>query len=480
MIIANPILKGMNPDPSACQVGVTTYVVTSTFTWLPGLPIYRSDNLVDWEIAGHAVVDPAVLGLNEAAESGGLFAPTLRYIQGKFFLVCTSVVADDERSFVIHATDPAGPWSEPIILEGVGGIDPDIFEDVDGTIWWTGTRLAEDPLWPSQTEIWTRPIDLMSGKFLAEETVIWHGAVEGVVWSEAPHIYLVAGTYYLLTAEGGTAEEHSVSVARSSSVTGPWEGSKRNPIFTHRNHGKDFEVQFVGHADLFQRSDGQWWAVMLGVRMRDSHHLLGRETFLCPVAWEEGWPVFSPGLGQLPARIDINEGGYTLLEPFSTDPYPARQEPKTTDTGSFVSMGVFPVGREWSDLDRFVGTRIAEWCAGMSIDAEALSQGGGIGIVQDAFNWIRVARDGNAIVVCTCVKGESETTELLRLGEGIRISLELQDLDVVARGGAKTLKIDARPLSTQEAGGFTGCVIGVFEPEALDPSAKIELYGTFK
>ncbi|MDO4259798.1 MAG: family 43 glycosylhydrolase, partial [Actinomycetaceae bacterium] len=220
----NPLLSGCFPDPSVVQVGQTTYIVSSSFTWLPGLPIHRSNDLENWELCGYALKHSGELGLEIAKDSEGIFAPTLRYINGRFVLVCTTVVGDTQRSFFVTAPHAEGPWTDPIFLEEAGGIDPDIFVDEDGVTWWTGTRLAENPLWPQQTEIWTRPVDLETGQFTGEETILWHGAVEGAVWAEGPHLYHRNGWYYLLTAEGGTAEDHSVSIARSRSVQGPWEG----------------------------------------------------------------------------------------------------------------------------------------------------------------------------------------------------------------------------------------------------------------
>lgn len=148
----NPILAGAFPDPSACQMGDTTYIVNSTFTWLPGLPIHASRDLENWELVGHALTEGncAVLDLELGAESQGIFAPTLRHIAGRFVLVCTTVVGTAERSFVMTAPEAAGPWSEPRFLDGAGGIDPDVFEDEDGQVWWTGTRLAPTPLWEQQ------------------------------------------------------------------------------------------------------------------------------------------------------------------------------------------------------------------------------------------------------------------------------------------------------------------------------------------
>lgn len=489
MSARNPILAGAFPDPSACQVGDTTYIVNSTFTWLPGLPIRASRDLETWELVGHALTEDncAVLDLELGAESQGIFAPTLRHIQGRFVLVCTTVVGTTERSFVMTAPEAAGPWSEPRFLDGAGGIDPDVFEDEDGQVWWTGTRLAATPLWEQQTEIWTRPVDLDTATFTGEETVIWHGAVEGVVWSEGPHIYRIGDWYYLLTAEGGTAEEHSVSIARAPSVRGPWQGCKRNPIFTHRNLGRTSEVHNVGHADLFQRPDGSWWAVMLGVRLRDNRHLLGRETFLAPVSWEDEWPVIAPGCGRLPAAIDTAPdiaADQRSLAVASDTPAPLASCEMTP--GEFAERALKPVGADWvgDEARSFRGVRAADWHAGISIDAHALAEAlTGIGIVQDAHNWLRLRLGDGVVLVDVTVTGATTTRILAAPTPGERLWLRLADLSVEVGCGSEDgrgegIILDAEWLSTEAVGGFTGCLLGVWASNADACTSPLCLIGT--
>lgn len=490
MTARNPILAGAFPDPSACQVGETTYVVNSTFTWLPGLPIHASTDLAHWELIGHALTDEnsGSLDLELGAESQGIFAPTLRCIGGRFVLVCTTVVGALLRSFVMTAPEASGPWSEPRFLEEAGGIDPDVFEDEDGTVWWTGTRLAADPAWHDQTEIWTRPVDLERAVFTGPETVLWHGAVEGVVWSEGPHLYRVGEFYYLLTAEGGTAEEHSVAIARATSVTGPWEGCKRNPIFTHRNLGRTSEIHNVGHADLFERPDGSWWAVLLGVRLRDDRHLLGRETFLVPVEWEDGWPVLAPGCGRIPAAIDVSPGVAADCRSLALAS-DAGEGPRALEVPlrELAKRALRPVGAEWigEDARSFRGVRAADWRAGISIEASALADARiSLDIVQDAKNLARLLADEDGALVCERI--QAGVTERLRLappGPGDRAWLRLSDLSLEigvgpADGRGSALVLDADWLSTETAGGFTGCLLGVRGPALDDLDFPVRLTGT--
>lgn len=307
-VATNPILPGCYPDPTICRVGDDYYLVASTFEYFPGLPIFHSTNLVDWKLIDHVITEADQLDYTGIRSSGGLYAPTIRHDGEKFWVVCTLVAHEGRHpggNFLMTAPNISGPWSEPVWLD-VGGIDPSIFFDDDGKIWLHGTRLVAEPEWPSQTETWLREYDPEARALVGPEHVLWRGAVRGAVWSEAPHIYKIDGSYYLLTAEGGTDFHHAVSVARADTVTGPYVGAPTNPIFTHRHLGRDYPIVGAGHADLVQAVDGSWWAMLLAMRTYGGYHYnLGRETFLVPVVWEDGWPVFAPGVGQLSDSVEV-------------------------------------------------------------------------------------------------------------------------------------------------------------------------------
>lgn len=315
--IPNPVLPGCHPDPSICRVGEWYYLVTSTFEYLPGLPVMRSRDLARWQTIGHVVDRSGMLDYEGIASSGGLYAPTIRHHDGTFWVVCTIVDQNDETrggNFVVTATDPAGPWSDPVWLD-VEGIDPSIAFDEDGRVWMHGTRLAHEPEHYHQTEVWVREYSPTERALVGPEQVIWRGAVRGAVWAEGPHLHRIDGRWFLVAAEGGTEVHHAVSVARSDSVTGPYEGNRANPVLTHRHLGRTADVIGAGHADIVQAPDGSWWAVLLAMRVADGHHYpLGRETFLCPVSWEDGWPVFAPGEGRVPREVEV---------PWELEPAPA-------------------------------------------------------------------------------------------------------------------------------------------------------------
>lgn len=296
---ANPILRGFQPDPSICRVDGTFYIATSTFEYLPGIPIHASTDLVEWRLIGHAIHDEGQFDFSAVPDSRGMFAPTIRHHDGLFYVACTQMDGGEvSGSFYVTARDAAGPWSHPVLLPDARGIDPSLFFH-EGRAWWTGCREVLEPEFEGETEVWLRELDLERGELVGDETVIWTRTQYRAVWAEAPHLYYRDGWFYLVTAEGGTSFEHSVMVARSRDVAGPYLPCPRNPVLTHRHLGHGAEVQNVGHGDLVEDGDGQWWMAVLASRPIDGHHILGRETHLARVDWEDGWPVVNPGLGLL-------------------------------------------------------------------------------------------------------------------------------------------------------------------------------------
>jgi xylan 1,4-beta-xylosidase len=298
---ANPILRGFYPDPSICRVDGTYYLVNSTFEYLPGIPIHASTDLVDWRLVGHAIHEEGQFDFGEVPDSRGIFAPTIRHHDGLFYIACTQMDGGEvSGNFYLTAPAPEGPWSRPVLLPEARGIDPSLFFH-EGRAWWTGCREVLEPEFDGETEVWLRELDLERGELVGPETVIWTRTQYRAVWAEGPHLYHRDGWFYLVTAEGGTSFEHSVMVARSREVAGPYLPCPRNPVLTHRHLGHGAEVQNVGHGDLVEDENGQWWMTVLASRPIDGHHILGRETHLARVDWEDDWPVVNPGLGLLDA-----------------------------------------------------------------------------------------------------------------------------------------------------------------------------------
>lgn len=297
-MIRNPILPGFHPDPSICRVDDDFYLVTSSFSFYPGVPIFHSKDLAHWEQLGYVLDRPQQLPCSYEMLSGGIFAPTIRYHDGIYYMITTNMSLG-AKNFVVTATDPGGPWSDIHIIDGADGIDPSLFFDDDGKVYYTGTTRAREDDADCQA-IWCSEIDVKEFKLVGERKILWKGALVGAASPEGPHIYKKDGWYYLMIAEGGTEHMHAVTISRSREVMGKYEGYPGNPILTHRHLGKMYPICNVGHADLVELQDGSWYMVMLASRLMDGYHkILGRETFMVPVIWEDGWPIANPGYGAL-------------------------------------------------------------------------------------------------------------------------------------------------------------------------------------
>ncbi|MBB6461840.1 glycoside hydrolase family 43 protein [Flammeovirga kamogawensis] len=341
----NPILQGGYPDPSITSDGEYYYIVNSSFEYFPGLPIHRSKDLVNWELIGYGLHREeqcnGEMNLVDVQQNGGIHAPTLRYHDGKFYIITTNVYNPIDGSptktinFIITADKAEGPWSEPHIIEGAPGIDPDLFFDDNGDVWYFGANSPENPTYEGEGEIYGQQLDLNEWKFIGERQYLYRGACGGV-WVEGPHMYKHDGLYYLMVAEGGTSYNHSMMIAVSDDIKGTFVSNERNPILTTRNLSYDNWVNSTGHADIIQLKDGRWYMVALGIRgdvQRATN--MGRETFLVPVQWERepfwwkepkyDWPVVAPETGRvmknekLPFTDKVQYRDGSFKDDFDTD-----------------------------------------------------------------------------------------------------------------------------------------------------------------
>lgn len=281
----NPVIPGFNPDPSICRVEKDYYLATSSFHYWPGIPIYHSKDLVNWELISYAITRSSQCNLSSSSESAGLWAPTLRHHKGRFYMIVSKINLDPWKSetFFVHADHPSGPWSEPVYVAEAKGIDPDLFFDVDGRCYFSCN---------DSKGIVAAEIDLTTGNLLTPFHHLWSGT--GGPYAEAPHIYRKDGQYYLLIAEGGTGPYHRCTIARSDDVLGNYQPYDHNPILNHTMRWMH-PIQCTGHGDLVEAHDGSWWLVFLAKRSTGFevfNSVLGRETFLSPVSWnQDGWPV---------------------------------------------------------------------------------------------------------------------------------------------------------------------------------------------
>ncbi len=505
-LVRNPILPGCHPDPSLCRVDGDYYLVTSTFEYFPGLPVFHSTDLAHWEPIGHVITRAGQLDYSGIASSGGLYAPTIRHHDGLFWVVCTLVdQADASRggNFLVTATDPAGPWSDPVWLDA-DGIDPSLFFDDDGRAWLHGTRLAREPQWHDQTEVWVRELDLASLTLVGPETVIWNGAMLGVVWAEAPHLYTVNGTYYLLAAEGGTEFHHSVCVARSASVTGPYESNRCNPVLTHRHLGHGADVVGAGHADLVQAADGSWWAVLLAMRpYGDYHYPLGRETFLVPVVWEDSWPVFEPGVGRVAGQVEV-----PFASPRERGPGQGGSEgpilpadPRWTSLRGPASAFATSTGTGWrlrltadsltgAGTPAFLGVRQQHRDLDVRATLRAPLRPGeeaGLVVRQSEQDHVRLAvlgtPDGGRVARAIHRRaGVESVLGEVALGDGpLELGLRIRGFDYgLTVGTALLATADGRTLDSVATGGFLGLWLGAYGTTHGGPTGTVVEVGPFE
>jgi len=489
----NPILSGCYPDPSICRVGEDYYLVTSSFEYFPGLPIFHSKDLVNWHQIGHVLDRPSQLDLDEIRPSGGLYAPTIRHSQGTFFVINTLV--DGKRksgNFIVMATNPAGPWSEPYWLEGADGFDPSLFFDDDGRVWFTANRLKEKGYYTGHTEVYLREIDIATMKLIGEETVLWDGAVKGAVWAEAAHIYKVDGYYYLLIAEGGTAHHHAVTIARSKTVVGPYETNRGNPILTHRHLGLDYPIVGTGHADLVETQNGEWWMVLLAMRPYGGYYYnLGRETFLAPVRWEEEWPIVSPGTGRVefeyaapnlpeqvwiatPSKDDFDDTALAFHWNFLRTPRDDFYD--LTGRPGFLRLRLRPPHLSEQSNPSFVGRRQQHirFSAQTSLEfmPQSASECAGLALIQNNdfhYRFVLTREDKPVISLIKRVHGRDEKLATQTFSKArctLKVTGNEQNysfyFSIDDQWHPLVENVDGRILSTPVAGGFVGAYIAMY------------------
>ncbi len=485
MSAANPILPGFYPDPSICRVGEDFYLVNSSFEYFPGVPLWHSRDLRNWRQLGHVLTRPSQLPLKAGIKpSDGIYAPTLRHHDGRFYMITTFM--PEVGNFLVHTTDINGPWSEPVRL-AQGGIDPSLHFEADGRCIFTSNGTG----WAPVRGAYQCEINPLTGEQLSPTRFIWPGT--GGSYPEAPHLFRRGEFYYLMMAEGGTAECHMVTVSRSREPYGPFENCPHNPILTHRSLMSP--VQATGHADFVEDQNGRWWAVFLGYRYAEHGlHPLGRETYLAPVTWtDDGWPVVNEGL-----PLARSASGDTGLP---AHPWP---EAATRDDFDAPALGhdwVFarlPDPAAWSltaqpgaltlrclapspdDLASFAGVlrrqRHFEFTASTQLDFSpaAANEEAGLIVMMDHQHHYEIAvtqRDGGrAAIVQRRIGTLTAEVARLALGEG-PVTLTLAgdrthyQLGLITAPGVPPQWLasgEVRYLCTEVTGGYNGVMLGVY------------------
>ncbi len=476
----NPILPGFYPDPSVCRVGSDYYLINSTFEYFPGLPIHHSKDLLNWKLIGHVLEAHNALDLSSARAHGGLWAPTIRYHEGLFYVICTNV--GDKGNFVMTAKDPAGPWSQPSWFSKEG-FDTSLFFDDDGKAYMSMHQGTENgPV--AQAEF-----DLKTLTCVGPWRELWKGM--GGIWPEGPHMIRRNGYYYLLIAEGGTSYGHAVVLGRSRSPWGPFESCPQNPILSHASRPQQ-PIQATGHSDWVEAEDGSWWLVFLGIRPQEKErHHLGRETFLAPLRWDaDGW-------------LHVNEGAAIELSMPAAD-WMNPPAPETAWTDEFSTATLRP---EWNfvrnpsmddyqvdtqahalrlkgsavDLTQtaspsWVGIRQRHLQCSFSVNLEFVpeqsnEQAGLMLRMNEDFHVTLSVRHGDAgreLVLETRLAGKSSVLSRTALSEGaVTLRVDAQALDY-AFSIEQTGKLHnvgttkTADLATEVAGGFTGIYFGLY------------------
>lgn len=278
----NPIIRGFYPDPSICYANGKYYMVTSSFQYFPGVPLFESDDIINWKQISHVLTRHSQVILKGVPHSGGVFAPTIRYNNGRFYMVTTNDTL--HKNFYVFTDDIYSEWSEPIYVDQ-DGIDPSLYFE-DDKVYFMSNGTDDN----GENGVVQCEIDIKTGKKLSSSKCIWKGT--GGRYLESPHIYKIGNFYYLTTAEGGTEYGHMITYARGTSVWGPFENYPQNPVLTNRNKAPNL-IQGIGHGDLIYDKNGNWYILSLGFRQMDlwmPYHYLGREVFLTPIKFDDfGW-----------------------------------------------------------------------------------------------------------------------------------------------------------------------------------------------
>lgn len=499
----NPILAGFYPDPAITRAGDKYYLTQSSFSYFPGLPIFESSDLVNWTQVGNAMHRREQMDTDGEPITRGLFAPGISYHDGLFYVICTRI--DRGGNFIVTATDPAGPWSDPVYLPEVSGIDPSLFFDGDSTyVVYNSIPPDDKPLYSGHRTIRMYALDRENLKVEGPQTLLVNGGVDlskEPVWIEAPHIYRIDGYYYLMCAEGGTGYNHSEVIFRSTNVRGPYEPWSENPILTQRtlDPARPNPVTTAGHADMIQLPDSSWWAVFLACRpYEDNYFNIGRETFLAPVAWsDDGWPVINPDFEEVQyryptpmnSRIDTSlfplNGNFTFQDNFDEEElalhYLFMRTPAEkwySLSGGKLTLKARPETAGEMKVPSFIGHRQQHHRGSISTELEfdpALPEekAGLLAFQNESHHYLlaKSVADGQPVVQLL-MAGESGTKELAAaaIAPGpiqLRITFDGGEYSFSYAQAGGTFQelisgVDGKYLSTEVAGGFVGTVIGMY------------------
>jgi xylan 1,4-beta-xylosidase len=472
------------------------------------MPVFHSKDLVNWKLIGYGLTRPGQVELpGGLRDSRGIYAVTIHYHDGLFYLITTCVQC--QGNFYVTASDPAGPWSDPVWLK-TRGIDPSLFWDDDGKSYYVGhANISGVSDWPDKNGVWLQEIDLKEGKMLGTPKQLTHGHATNARWTEGPHIYKIDNTYILLVAEGGTGFNHAVTVFHSDSVWGPYVPYHTNPVLTHRHLGKDYPIHSTGHADMIQTQNGEWWAVMLAKRLYEGKTLLARETFLTPVEIqnEEGKPipVFNPGHGKLlseqerpnlpwtpwispPIRDNFEKSELALEWNFLRTPYTKWYNLNKGKLNIQLRPEVIDSLVNPSLIARRIQHHHFYATTSMNFKTRQANEQAGLVAYRNSGNHVRLVKDNNSLVLLWTKKGHSEELArvpyaydnvLLRIeGDGIRAQFSFgQNEDNLAPIGTQ---VDLSIMADEVALGFNGPYVGMYATSNGKPSRSVAAFDWFE
>jgi xylan 1,4-beta-xylosidase len=514
--IVNPILTGFYPDPSVVQVGTDYYLVNSTFSYFPGIPVFHSKDLKNWKQIGNVIDRATQMDFMGEKLTRGLFAPAISYHNGTYYVTCTDI--DHDGNFVVTAKNPAGPWSNPVRVPQVRGIDPSIFFDDDNKAYIIYNSDAPDrkPLYSGHRTIRIYEIDPVTLKVIGEEKQLVNGGVDlskKPVWIEAPHIMKRNGWYYLYAAEGGTSVNHTEVVFRSKSVWGPYVAYENNPILTQMGLPEDRKdpVTSAGHAQFVEGPDGKTYAIFLAVRPYEGdYYNTGRETFIAPVEWKDDWPIINPASKEIKYEYTVNykevkqkdalpqAGNFEYTLTFDKTLDPALLFMRTIDSSSFslskksgLTMKLKPETVMELGNPSFIGKRQQHLHSTAEVELDFLpkseNEKAGLTILQDERHFYFVSKSldqGKPVIQLYKAASDGKKMELITQKNIIEASKPVK-LRIVSEGGSYSFyyaagsswqllaeKLDAKYLSTKTAGGFIGCLYGMYATSSGDQTTN--------
>ncbi|MES2650479.1 MAG: glycoside hydrolase family 43 protein [Bacteroidota bacterium] len=510
----NPIMSGFYPDPSVTKVGSDYYLVNSTFAYFPGIPVFHSKDLKNWKQIGNVIDRPTQMTFFGDRTSRGLFAPSINFFKGTYYMTCTNI--DKKGNFVMTAKNPAGPWSDPVWLPKVRGIDPSLFFDQDKAyIVYNSDAPDNKPLYSGHRTIRTFEFDPVALKVVGEEMQLVNGGVDiskKPVWIEGPHIFKRGDWYYLCAAEGGTSVNHSQVILRSKNATGPYIPFEKNPILTQRDldpNRKD-PITSAGHAELVEGPDGKTYAVFLAVRpYAGNHYNTGRETFIAPVKWEDGWPIINPDQKEIPYSFTAGfkevkqnappqSGNFAYRTTFDKKIDQSLLFLRTNDTSWYkldktngLTMELLPETCMGLGNPAFIGKRqqhlTGTATTEMTFVAQQANEKAGMLIFQGEYHFYYICKsikEGNQVVQLYQGNPTTKTMDLItevpitskKVFLKIEANRELYSFKYAESSGKwKLLKdrVDGKFLSTQSAGGFVGSLFALYATSSGESSKNI-------